>query len=99
MVKIQRYETTNNDFGGSTQDWVDKFEGEGVIDMLSGNEVLAADTLGRASSHILILFTIIDVKRGDRVIHNNDRYRVTYVDNPMNLNRHLEISLIWEASL
>lgn len=99
MVKVQRFTSTDNGYGGSTQTWADHLDVEGVIDMLSGNEVIAQDALSRTSSHILILFEIVDIKRGDRVLDNGDQYRVTYVDNPMNLDRQLEVNLLWEKEV
>jgi SPP1 family predicted phage head-tail adaptor len=99
MVMIERATSTDNGFGGTTTEWVTINEVDGVVDMLSGNEVMAADALNRSSSHILIVFGMFDIKRGDRVIANSNQYRVTYVDNPMNLNRQLEISLLWEKEV
>lgn len=99
MVTVQRSVSTDNGFGGTTTAWRTINEVEGVVDMLSGNEVMAADALNRSSSHIFICFEIFDIKRGDRVIDNGNQYRVTYVDNPMNLNRQLEISLLWEKEV
>ena len=98
-MQVQRYVTTDNGFGGTKKEWVDHLVVNGVIDMLSGDEVLAADKLGRSSSHILIMFDIVDIKREDRIISNDEQYRVAYVDNPMGMNRQLEISLEWELTL
>lgn len=99
MVTVQRSLSTDNGFGGTTTAWQTIHSVDGVIDMLSGNEVMAADALNRSSSHILISFDIFDIKRGDRVLDNGNQYRVTYVDNPMNLNRQLEVSLLWEKEV
>ncbi|WP_181313537.1 phage head closure protein [Planomicrobium soli] len=96
---VQRQTTTSNGFGGTASTWTQHLKVDGVIDMLAGNEVMAADALDRSSSHIMILFDIVDIKRGDRVIDNGEQYRVTFVDNPMNLNRQLEINLLWERTV
>ena len=96
MVEVWRSLSTDNGFGGTTTAWAFHLSVEGAVDMLSGQEVMAADALNRASSHIFITFEIVDIKMGDRVLYNGDQYRVTYVDNPMNLNRQLEVSLLWE---
>jgi len=100
MVIIQRYTTVSNGFGGTRSEWTNHLElDDATIDMMSGNEVMAADALNRSSSHILISFDVVDIKSGDRVLDNGEQYRVTYVDNPMNLNRQLEVSLIWERTV
>ena len=101
MVVVQRSTPGgSNGFGGTGVVWNDHLElPDATIDMMSGNEVMAADALNRSSSHILISFDIVDIKSGDRVLDNGEQYRVTYVDNPMNLNRQLEISLIWERTV
>ncbi|MEO7904637.1 MAG: phage head closure protein [Candidatus Saccharimonadales bacterium] len=99
MVEVQRLTTVDTGYGGTVQEYVPHVTLNGFIDMLSGNEVIAADKLGRKSSHILISFEIGDVRQEDRVIHYNEQYRVAYVDNPMGMNRQMEISLEWEKTL
>ncbi|MCM3739233.1 phage head closure protein [Oceanobacillus luteolus] len=94
-VIIQRYMEIDDGMGGKDYDWDNHLEIEGTLDQLSGDEVLASDKLGELSSHIFIIFEIVDVKRGDRFLvgDNKDIYNVTNVDNPNNMDRHLEIKL------
>lgn len=99
MVEVKRLTTTDNGFGGVSKDWLPHIAMSGVIDMLSGDEILAADKVGRKSTHILISFEIVDVLQEDRIIFNGEQYRVSYVDNPMGMNRQLEISLEWEDTV
>jgi len=90
---VQRYVETDDGMGGKDYRWENHIEIEGTLDQLTGDEVLASDKLGELSDHIFIIFEIVDVKRGDRFIINDEIYNVTNVDNPNNLDRHLEIKL------
>lgn len=92
-VIVQRYLEKDDGIGGVEYGWEDVDEISGVLDQLSGDEILASDKLGELSSHIFIIFEMVDVKRGDRFIINDEIYNVTNVDNPNNLNRQLEIKL------
>lgn len=65
---------------------------QGVIDMLNGAEILSNQNIQIESSHILI-GPVEDIKAGDRVIFGGIIYDIKYVDNPMELNQHLEITL------
>lgn len=90
---VQRYTTIDDGMGGQTNVWEDHIEAEGTLDKLSGDEVLASDKLGQLSSHIFILFDILDIKVTDRIIIDNEIYQIKDVDNPNNLDRQLEIKL------
>ena len=92
-VIVQRYTEIDDGMGGVDYGWDNHLEIEGTLDQLSGDEVLASDKLGELSSHIFIIFEMVDVVRGDRFIINNEIYNVTNVDNPNNMNRQLEIKL------
>src|SRR5690625_1124822 len=92
-VIVQRYMKKDDGMGGTDYGWGEHIEISGVLDQLDGNEILASDKLGELSSHIFIIFEMVDVKRGDRFIINDYIYDVTNVDNPNNLNRQLEIKL------
>jgi SPP1 family predicted phage head-tail adaptor len=96
MVIIQRYETVSNGMGGSFSQWTNHLEYDGVIDQLTGNEMLEADRIAENSTHILI-GPMADIKRQDRVLFNGKRFDVKNVDNPMQMNRHLEILLQYEG--
>lgn len=95
MVKVlvQRYEEKDDGMDGIDYDWEDIYTITGTLDQLSGDEILASDKIGELSSHIFIIFEMVDVRRGDRFVINDEIYNVTNVDNPNNMNRHLEIKL------
>lgn len=92
-VLIQRYEEKDDGMGGIDYGWDDKDNITGTLDQLSGDEILASEKIGELSSHIFIIFEMVDVRRGDRFIINDEIYNVTNVDNPNNMNRQLEIKL------
>lgn len=92
-AKIQRYLEIDDEMGGVIYEWEEIAEVEGYLDQLEGEEILASDKLGELSSHIFIIFETVDVKRGDRFIIYDEIYNVTNVDNPLNMNRQLEIKL------
>ncbi|MFL0361808.1 hypothetical protein ACH0BF_02165 [Pseudobacillus sp. 179-B 2D1 NHS] len=67
---------------------------EGVLDLLTGSTVFKYARMQEESTHILIC-DVVDVKENDILInqYSNKKYEVTYVDNPLNMNDHLEIEL------
>lgn len=93
VATIQRHMKTDDGLGGETYDWADHLTVEGTLDQLSGDEVLASEKLGQLSSHIFIIFEILDIKTSDRMIINNEIYQIKNVDNPNNMDRQLEIKL------
>lgn len=92
-VIVQRYTKKDDGMEGYYYEWDVINEIKGTLDQLDGDEVLASDKLGELSSHIFIIFEMVDVIRGDRFIINDEIYNVTNVDNPNNMNRQLEIKL------
>lgn len=90
---VQRHKPISDGAGGVRYEWGDHIDISGTLDQLSGDEVLASDKLGQLSSHIFIIFEMVDVKNEDRMIINESVYMVKNVDNPNNLNRQLEIKL------
>lgn len=99
MVKVERVITVSNGFGGYTETWATHIaEYSGVIDQLSGNEFVKADKTFPGSTHILI-GDIADITENDRVIFNGKQYDIKNVDNPMNLDRHLEILLEYKGAV
>jgi SPP1 family predicted phage head-tail adaptor len=93
----QRYTETSNGMGGSTQTWTEHLSFEGVIDFMSGNEQKQAEQIGVVANHILLVFEIIDIKENDRIYYNEKMYDVKFVDNPMNMDQHLEILLEYKG--
>ncbi|WP_200415941.1 phage head closure protein [Virgibacillus salexigens] len=92
-VIVQRYTSASDGQGGETNEWTTHLEISGTLDKLNGDEVLANEKLGIVSSHIFIVFDVLDITELDRFIIDNKIYRVKDVDNPMNMDRQLEITL------
>lgn len=92
-IIVQRYGPVDDGMGGKDYEWVPHINIEGTLDQLSGDEVLASEKVGELSSHIFIIFEMVDIVRGDRFIINDEIYNVTDVDNPNNLDKQLEIKL------
>lgn len=65
----------------------------GYLDLLSGSEKERANAL-EDSSHIFITKQIdLSLTKQDRLSFGSQVYEVTYIDNPVHLNHHLEIYL------
>jgi SPP1 family predicted phage head-tail adaptor len=99
LANVQRYMAVDDGIGGEEYQWSDNLTIEGTLDQLSADEVLASEKLGELSSHIFIIFEIVDVKASDRFIIDNKIYQVKNVDNPNNLNRQLEITLEYTGDM
>lgn len=92
-VNVMRNVKVDDGMGGTKHEFINHLEIYGTLDQLSGDEILASEKIGTLSTHIFIIFQIVDVVRSDRFIIDNKVYDVTDVDNPNNLNRQLEIKL------
>jgi SPP1 family predicted phage head-tail adaptor len=96
-IEIQRFTSVPNGIGGYIETWATYLaDYDGIIDQLSGNEILSADKISPNSTHILI-GVVADIKEDDRVLYNGKIYNVKNVDNPMNMDRHLEILLEYKG--
>lgn len=96
---VQRYKQSDDGAGGTIQAWEDHIEISGTLDQLDGDEVLASDKLSELSSHIFIIFEIVDVKVEDRFIIDEKIYEVKNVDNPNNMDCQLEIKLEYKGDV
>lgn len=97
VAQVQRYEQVDDGAGGKEYNWENHIEISGTLDQLDGDEILASDKLGELSSHIFIIFEIVDVKAEDRFIIDEKIYEVKNVDNPNNMDRQLEIKLEYKG--
>ena len=104
---LQVSTTTKNEIGEKVQEWHDAVEFTGFLD-LSG-ETTNRNTYNakiQESTHIFICdykpipgTLIVDGKtvkvsvENARMVANSQRYDVMLIDNPMGLNKHLEIYL------
>jgi head-tail adaptor len=94
---IQRMSTIPNGIGGYKEAWTTHISNyDGVMDQLSGNEIVAADKISPNSTHNLI-GPFADITVADRVLFNEHVYDIKNVDNPMNMDRHLEILLEYKG--
>lgn len=92
-INIERLTTVPNGIGGYIETWNTVISDyDGIIDQLTGNEKLAADQISQNSTHILI-GAIADIDKSDRVLFKNKIYSIKNIDNPMNMDSHLEILL------
>lgn len=89
---VERVTTTDNGFGGVVETWSENVQVEGVLDTLSGDEMLSSDKETLYSTHVFIC-PVIDVIEADRMIIKGKIYQVKFVDNPLNKNIHLEVML------
>lgn len=90
---IQRYTTVDDGYGGEKQEWQDHLEVDGFLDQLSSDEVLASDRINAISTHVFITFDISDITPSDRAIIGGKVYNIQNVDNPMQMDEQLEITL------
>ena len=92
---IERKTTTTYDpLAGNIVSWSTHLTILCAVENLSGNEIVKAEKLGVQATHRLYVNGIPDIKEQDRVLYQGVYYRITYVDNPMNVNDFLEIYLI-----
>lgn len=102
--KIKKIIQQQDEYGGFEETYPISYKGVGYLDMLTGsNESTIQNTSIEQSTHILITdyFDGYETSITDSMIADigNKRYRVTYVDNPVGLNHHLEIYLRFDTSL
>ena len=96
---LQTRVLVDDGIGGVEEDWMDYITILGYLDMLSGTD-LPAGGLNNAyveeSTHVLIIPDIPPEAIDDsmRVVEGTDRfYDITYVDNPVGVDHHLEVYL------
>lgn len=87
---------TENEIGEKVTTWIDYKTIKGFLDFMS-------ESTGRTnynskiveSTHVFVCdYVSIDKEETELIaFHNNKQYEITYIDNPMNLNYHLEIFL------
>lgn len=93
---ILKYDKTGkrNSLGQIIHDFQESGSFDGWIDFLGGEESNSQNAITADSTHIIITFeTSLEISISDRIRFKNRDYEVTYVDNPMELDDHLEIFL------
>ena len=96
-LKVQKSIQQNDGLGGTIQDWVDVTVIRGYLDLMGGsNQQYAVHNAQiEESTHILIVPEYQDgITDKMRVLdHKSRKYTITYVDDPVGVNHHLEIYL------
>ena len=96
-VTLQTKTTTKNAFGEKTTTWEDVQTLKGFLDYTGGDGSYNNTYKGEVeeTTHIFICdFITLDVKPTQcRLISDGKVYDVLMIDNPMGLNKHLEIFL------
>ena len=96
--RIQQRQLSDDEIGGVEEAWSDYMSVEGYIDLQNGSD-LPSGSLNNAwveeSTHILVIpempADIIDDSM--RVVGGDRWYDITYVDNPVGIDHHLELYL------
>ena len=79
------------EWGEAEISWNNEIVVYGLIDLRTGDENKISDKYVEESTHILFLEVGVNIAHTQRVIKDNEIYRVLYVDKPF--NRHQEIYL------
>ena len=104
---LQVRTVTKNDYGTQAETWHDAVELKGWLDYQSGDARYGGyNAKLQESTHIFIcdykpIPATLEVEgktvrvsaENARMVANSQRYDVILIDNPMNLNKHLEIYL------
>ena len=107
IAMLQIKATTKDDIGEPIEEWVDVISFKGFLDLQSGDcKYNTYNSKIQESTHIFLcdykpIPATFDVKgvnipisaENARMVANSKRYDVLLIDNPMELNQHLEIYL------
>ena len=95
IATIQKLFTTKNEYGEKEQSYVDYIKVKGFLDLQSGNALYSYNAKIVESTHIFICdYQKIEItEENSRMVIDGKAYEITYIDNPMNLNYHLECYL------
>lgn len=87
--------SATNAIGERVHEWVDYMTLKGWLDLSNGDSKYTYDTKFQDSTHIFVCdYTPIDRNTDDkRLTVNGVVYEIKLIDNPMELNEHLEIYL------
>lgn len=101
MFEPQRYtikqkQQIDDGIGGFNEIWAVYKAVDGYLDLLQGTDINNAQSaITEESTHILVIPEFVAGITDDmRVMDNESRfYEVTYADNPVNINHHVELYL------
>ena len=93
--ELQAKTSTKNKYGEGVREWRTVDILKGFLDLSSGEAKYTYNAKLAESTHIFLCdYKVLGVKEeGARMVVNGLIYDVTYIDNPMGLNEHLEIFL------
>lgn len=96
VAKLELKTVTQNEIGEDVAEWQEIALILGYLDMLSGSaEYNNYNAKIQESTHVFICdYLPIKKKTSElRLIVDDEPYEITLIDNPMNLNKHLEFYL------
>ena len=96
--EVQSYTETEDGLGGWTETWTTDTTISGVLDLRRGDTTEVANKQTVNSTHIL-LTDIHAINEKQRIVYDGKAYYVDYVDNPVNIDSHLEIYLRYEGDI
>lgn len=88
--------TSTNEIGESISEWEEFFSINGFLDFTGGEANYGKNAKIEESTHLFICdyFDISAINLNEVSLSINDRrYDIVFIDNPMNLNDHIEIFL------
>lgn len=95
--KFQTRTVTTDSIGEQSETWTDVLTVSGFLDYSGGqNNIREFNTKLEESTHIFICdyVTLTGISaRDSRMVINSKNYEILEIDNPMELNEHLEIYL------
>jgi head-tail adaptor len=91
----QKTASATDDLGEATYTWSTIYRLTGWLDMLTGDSGMTYKAKLEESSHVFMCdYEDVDINPEEtRCVINSKIYEIQYVDNPMELNDHLEIYL------
>lgn len=95
---VQKRNTTKNSLAESVVTWCDVTNIIGWLDLSSGNSNKSTHrTKNEESTHVFICDYRVDIRELEltkhRFVINNRHYELKYIDDPMEIHDHLEITL------
>ena len=93
VYELYKKTTTEDEMGGYTESWEKEKDIHGLFDMSgqsSGNDSRAQKPTEDAT-HIFLCEIDNDLTNEKRIVDGNDVYIITHVDNPLNIDHHMEV--------
>ena len=91
-IKVLEKDPGSNDIGGWKDNYKLKEEIQGLLRPLKGEEHLISDKLVSRSTHVLYC-DIHDIKQDDRIEYKELQYTISFINNVMDMDNHLQVYL------